>query len=67
MNLVILLFNELEAEGLVPADGEDIEGDLASNGVLEIQVGELFLKFGNEGLANVRRLVELFKLITLGL
>jgi hypothetical protein len=43
---------ELEAVGLVPALGEHIEGDLASDGVLEIEVRELLRQCVHHLLAN---------------
>ena len=65
MNLVILPFDELEAEGLIPADGEDIERDLTSDRVLQVQISEFLLKFRHKCLANVSSLIEFLELISL--
>ena len=63
VDLVELIQQELEAVGLVPALGiaryeegylgEDVEGDLAADGVLEVHVGELALQHLHHVLADV--------------
>lgn len=45
--------NKTEAEGLVPAIGEHVEADLATNGELEPKVGEFFLQHSHKRLSHL--------------
>ena len=45
--------NETEAEGLVPAIGEHVEADLATNGELEPKVREFFLQHSHKRLSHL--------------
>ena len=45
--------NETEAEGLVPAVGEHVEADLATDGELEPKVGELLLQHSHKRLSHL--------------
>ena len=49
----IRLRQVLEAEGLVPALREDIEGDLPADGVGQLVVGELLPQLGDHRLAHL--------------
>ena len=65
VDLVVLLLNILEAEGLVPALGEDIERDLATNGELQVEVGELRTESSDESISDLGGLIEVLESITL--
>ena len=67
VDLIVVVLNELEAEGLVPALREDIERDLASNGESKVEVGKLRLKCSDHGLADEGSLIVILKLISLSL
>lgn len=67
VNLIVVLLDELKAKGLVPANRENIEGDLATNGELKVQVSELLLQSSDEIFTDVCCPVVLFEVITLGL
>jgi hypothetical protein len=49
----LLRLNVSQAVGLVPAGGEDVEGDLAADGICEAGVGEGFLELGDHGLPDL--------------
>lgn len=55
-----------EAVRLVPADGEDVEGDLSADRVLEVEVSKLLAHCFDHRLANVVDLVVVLEGITLG-
>ena len=65
VDFIIVFLNELQAVAFVPALGENIEGDLASNREGKKLITELLLQFLNECLTNSSTLVELFEFITL--
>ena len=65
MDLVVHAFDKLEAERLVPADGENVERDLATDRETQVHIGELSPKRLNEGFAHAGSLVELLELIAL--
>lgn len=56
VNVVFVLVEELQAVGLVPADGEGVEADLAADRVLEVHVLKLLgesLDHGGADLVNL--------------
>ena len=67
VNLVVLILDELEAEGLVPAHREDIKRDLATDGEPQIKVGELGSESLYHSLAHARLPIELLEGVPLGL
>ncbi len=50
---LLLGLDVLQAIRLVPAGREDVEGDLAADGIGETEVGELLFQGGDEGGADV--------------
>jgi hypothetical protein len=55
----------LEAVGLIPPGGEDVEGDLAANGEGQAEVGEALLEGGDKGLADLGGLVVGLEVVAL--
>lgn len=64
MDLIVILLNKLQAVALVPALGEDIEGNLSANRESEKLIAEFLLQLFNEGLAHTSIFVIPFKFIT---
>ena len=67
MDFIVVLLDELEAEGLVPALREHIEGDLTSNRELQVQFGELFFQLSDKCFTHIGRLIILLELVALSL
>ena len=67
MDFIVVLLDELEAEGLVPALREHIERDLTSNRELQVQVGELFFQLSDKCFTHIGRLIILLELVALSL
>lgn len=63
--LEVLALNVSQAVSLVPASGEDIKGDLTTNGVSQAVVGELLLEGLDHGSTDLVGKIELLKLVTL--
>jgi hypothetical protein len=62
---VLLLRKVVQAERLVPTSGENVKGDLSTNGVCETVVGERFLELLDHGGADVVLDVELLVVVAL--
>lgn len=56
--LVSLKVQQAKTEGLVPSNGEHIEADLSSDGVLQANVRELLFQCSNKVLPHLVLLVE---------
>ena len=67
VNLVVIIFDVLEAERLIPALWEDIKGDLTTDGEPQVKVSKLGSESLNHGLANASFPIKLFESVTLRL
>jgi hypothetical protein len=63
--LLRLVLEVLEAVGLVPAIGEDVEGDLATNGEGKAEVAEALLQLVDKGLADLGLVIVVLEVETL--
>lgn len=62
---VLVRLDVAQGVRLVPAGGEDVEGDLATDGVSEADVGEGLLELGDHGGADIVGLVVRLVLVAL--
>ena len=65
VNLIVVLFDILQAERFVPSLREHIKGDLATNGELQIKISQLLLKCLNKCGSDLSSLIVFLKIVSL--